>query len=154
VELDPEDDKEKDEKEEAAQSFSGLSSVTSMLPKMTVPGDSLQLRASLVLIIFLVAVAVPNVQSLISLAGALAGSSIALLIPPFLELAWIRQMEHNPAMGVDSHFWMLAPATSSLGRFWIERCKCYFLLAVGIVFLLLGTYFSVADIVRIYLGIS
>lgn len=148
-EIASQDGHDKDDMEEA-QSYSGLSSVTSVLPQTTMPGDSLKLRASLVLIIFFVAVAVPNVQALISLAGALAGSSIALLIPPILELAWIRQMEQNPAIEVDSHFWMLAPATGSWGIFWIERCKCYVLLALGIVFLLLGTYFSVADIVRIY----
>ncbi|XP_077568091.1 proton-coupled amino acid transporter 2-like [Stigmatopora nigra] len=51
-------------------------------PKLTMPGDSIQLRVSLVFMTYLVAVVVPNVQALISLAGAVAGSSSALLIPP------------------------------------------------------------------------
>ena len=59
------------------------------------PGDSPLLRASLVLLTYLVAVVVPNVQSLISLAGALAGSSTALLIPPALELAYLRHLERD-----------------------------------------------------------
>jgi len=57
------------------------------------PGDSPILRAGLVLATYLVAILVPNVQSLVALVGAVTGSSTALLIPPILELAYIRHME-------------------------------------------------------------
>ena len=83
-----------DNEAEEAASASGISSLASMMPKMTLPGDSPQLRALLVLMTYVIAVVVPNVQALISLAGALAGSSTALLIPPLLELAWIEHLEH------------------------------------------------------------
>ena len=43
-------------------------------------------RLSLLLGTYLVALSVPNVESLISLAGAIAGSTTALIIPPILEL--------------------------------------------------------------------
>ena len=83
-----------DEDAQSLISRSTMQSVTSVLfPKMIMPGDSPQLRAFLVIMTYLVAVAVPNVQALISLVGALAGSSTALLIPPILELAWIQTLE-------------------------------------------------------------
>lgn len=68
-----------------------------VFPKMLMAGDTPQLRLFLVFSTYIVAVAVPNVQALISLVGALAGSSTALLIPPVLELAWIRTLEEHRA---------------------------------------------------------
>ena len=80
------------ENDEDAMSRSGVESVrsmaTSVVPEMTMPGDSASLRLFLVMITYTIAVAVPNVENLISLAGAVAGSSTALLIPPILDLAW------------------------------------------------------------------
>jgi len=52
-----------------------------------VDGDSPVLRTILVLLTFLAAIAVPNVQELISLAGAFAGTSMALIIPPLIKLS-------------------------------------------------------------------
>ena len=66
-----------------------------IMPTMILPGDSPQLRATLVVTTYTIAVIVPNVQALISLAGALAGSSCALIIPPILELAWLRHLSES-----------------------------------------------------------
>lgn len=52
-----------------------------MNEKSLVEGDSSIMRALLVTGTFIVAFLVPNIQELISLAGALAGSSTALIIP-------------------------------------------------------------------------
>lgn len=81
-------DDDDDEDTRSRGAMSNFSVATSFFPEMPMPGDSPLLRASLVLLTYMVAVVVPNVQSLISLAGAVAGSSTALLIPPILELAW------------------------------------------------------------------
>jgi proton-coupled amino acid transporter len=81
-----------DDDDDDAMSRSGMESVrslaTNVVPEMTMLGDSPSLRLFLVLITYTIAVAVPNVENLISLAGAVAGSSTALLIPPILDLAW------------------------------------------------------------------
>ena len=115
----------------------------SIFPEFTMPGDSLQLRASLVLLTYLVAVVVPNVQSLISLAGALAGSSTALLIPPILELAYLRYLERE---GTDNK----SNIPKEKWRF--ERYKCYSLLFMGSVFCVIGTIASIRDIISVYRG--
>ena len=59
-----------------------VSNITEVFPKSSIPGDSLPLRVMLDLLTHSVAVIVPNVQALISLAGAIAGSSTTLLTPP------------------------------------------------------------------------
>lgn len=82
-----------DADEEERSTFSRVTAT--VFPELTMPGDSPLLRASLVLLTYMVAVVVPNVQSLISLAGALAGSSTALLIPPTMELAYLRHLEKS-----------------------------------------------------------
>lgn len=85
-----------DEVKSLISQHSTIRSVTdAIFPKMIMPGDSPQLRAFLVLMTYIIAVVVPNVQVLISLVGALAGSSTALLIPPMLELAWIHTLEEH-----------------------------------------------------------
>jgi proton-coupled amino acid transporter len=89
---------------------------------------SWRLRLTLVLLTYVMAAVVPNVQALIALAGALAGSSTALLIPPVLELAWLKQ---NGSPG---------------------RIRCYVLLAGGFIFMCIGTVASIVDIIRIYSG--
>lgn len=159
---------------EDAVSLSGVSSVSgSIFPQMIMPGDSPQLRATLVLFTYIVAIVVPNVQALISLAGALAGSSIALLIPPVLELAYIEFLEHleeqRPILAASplTSKLMVPPASPHLARlnslsakkkkrksykYWKERVKCHVNFGLGLLFLLIGTYFSLVDIVRIYLG--
>jgi proton-coupled amino acid transporter len=161
------DDKDKDEaasdkdvENSAAgddnNSMSAMSSMVSLMPKMIMPGDSPPLRAMLVLMTYLVAVIVPNVQSLISLAGALAGSSTALLIPPILELAWIRHIEEISEVLVpeeskqEESLWLGGVFSPTTWRW--ERIKCYLMLLLGFIFMVFGTYASLADIVRIYLG--
>jgi amino acid permease len=143
-----------DNKDEDDTSRAGMSSVTSMFPEMTTPGDSPMLRTALVISTYLVAVVVPNVQALISLAGALAGSSTALLIPPILELAFIKHLETDASQEevarVDERRWRLL--TSTRDKWLFEKVKSYILLALGFVFCVFGTYASLADIVRIYLG--
>eukprot|EP00550_Attheya_septentrionalis_P000699 CAMPEP_0198289276 /NCGR_PEP_ID=MMETSP1449-20131203/7516_1 /TAXON_ID=420275 /ORGANISM="Attheya septentrionalis, Strain CCMP2084" /LENGTH=580 /DNA_ID=CAMNT_0043987579 /DNA_START=95 /DNA_END=1837 /DNA_ORIENTATION=+ len=147
---------DEDEEEQDENSFSVVTSVTSAaFIGITMQGDSPQLRVTLVLLTYAVALIVPNVQVLISLVGALAGSSTALLIPPFLELAWIRDLENRDqhlSCEVEPSLWMLAPDTSKWGKFWQEKIKCYLLVVMGLIFLVIGTYASISDIVNIYLG--
>jgi proton-coupled amino acid transporter len=59
------------------------------------PGDSPHLRLGLVVLTYVMAIVVPNVRLLISLAGALCGSSIALIIPQLLELESVRLRSSN-----------------------------------------------------------
>jgi len=172
------------------ETFSAVSSVTNkslMQQRKTnvMPGDSVQMRLFLVFVTYLVAVVVPNVQALISLAGALAGSSTALLIPPVLELAWMEHLEHTikstkenrpppPSphlMRMVAQFHQqqkhqhntntnghLHAATNAIikqwfsSRYWVEQLKCYVLLGLGLVFMLIGTCASLADIAKIYMG--
>ena len=146
-------DKDVENSADDNNSMSAMSSMVSLMPKMIMPGDSPPLRAMLVLLTYLVAVIVPNVQSLISLAGALAGSSTALLIPPILELAWIRHIETDlvPDESQEEETRWLGGHFSQIKWSW-ERIKCYLMLLLGLIFMLFGTYASLADIVRIYLG--
>lgn len=145
----------KDGGESNSVTYSAITSIQSIFPEMTMPGDSPLLRISLVLLTFAIAVAVPNVQALISLAGALAGSSSALLIPPLLELAWIAHLEgveDSDTTEPQSRWATILPGTEQwgLGRLWFDKLKCYVLFALGFLFFGIGTYASLADIVRIY----
>jgi hypothetical protein len=88
-------------------------------------------RIALVLLTYVIAVVVPNVQTLISLAGALAGSSTALLLPPLLDLAWLQNYSNS-----SSSNW--------------HCIKSYVLLAGGVLFLCIGTTASILDIIRVY----
>ena len=160
---DKNDINDNDNDDELSLPRSAVSSIRSIMPQLQMPGDSLQLRAALVTMTYLIAVVVPNVQSLISLAGALAGSSTALLIPPMLELAWIRALEEeyngaaagaqvattNPKKMDRAHRIFLNTAGTS---WFVEKIKCYVLFILGVIFMCIGTYASLADIVRIYLG--
>uniref|UniRef100_A0A7S3KVF1 Amino acid transporter transmembrane domain-containing protein n=1 Tax=Amphora coffeiformis TaxID=265554 RepID=A0A7S3KVF1_9STRA len=145
-----------------------------MMPKMILPGDSPQLRATLVLLTYTIAVVVPNVQALISLAGALAGSSSALLIPPVLELAWLEHLAGGSKIpsttkantAVPDRMAATSPPSSPvLNRMpssfkpvkqpsflRISKAKCYVLFVAGFMFMLIGTYDSLANIIAIYSG--
>jgi len=142
-----------------------VSNVTELeFPTMSIPGDSLLLRTGLVLVTYSVAVIVPNVQVLISLAGALAGSSTALLIPPMLELALVDHLEtktditmpprfdppslQNTQQNISS-FRRLCRCDVS-GKYWMKKLKCFILFWMGFVFMLVGAYASMSDIVRIW----
>lgn len=161
-----EDDDNNEEPEEdaattkGAESFSAMTSLQSILPEMTMPGDSPLLRLLLVLLTFAIAAVVPNVQALISLAGALAGSSSALLIPPLLELAWIRHLEvkpddptadATPAQTTTEQGWSVLLSVCKTSVWSFDKVKCYILLLLGFLFFGIGTYASLADIVRIYM---
>jgi len=97
--------------------------------RRTFQGDSPILRASLVVGTYLVAILIPNVQELISLSGAFAGSSCALIIPPLLELRSILENHHR-----------LSPMA-------VLR---YMLLVIGVLFLIVGTAASIRDIVKAF----
>lgn len=141
-----------------------ISNVTDPFPTMSIRGDSIYLRTGLVFLTYLVAVIVPNVQVLISLAGALAGSSTALLIPPMLELALIDHLDSKPDITASPK--ILPPSqqannanTSSFkrlcrcdltGKFWKKKLKCFVLFWSGFVFMLIGAYASISDIVAIW----
>jgi len=138
---------------------SAISFPNQMMPKMILPGDSPQLRAALVILTYSIAVIVPNVQALISLAGALAGSSTALLIPPILELAWLNHLETGvpvpklgdgppPSPSMRAH----KPKPLRPYKYLLPKVKCYLLLVAGFIFMFIGTYASVADIIAIYTG--
>jgi amino acid permease len=100
-------------------------------------------RTTLVLLTYVVAIAIPNVQSLISLAGALAGSSTALIIPPALELAWLERSTTTS----DSD------ATGSwYSHYSYKKWRSYALLAVGFIFMCIGTGASLLEIVDDYTG--
>mmetsp|Transcript_28750 Transcript_28750/g.57342 ORF Transcript_28750/g.57342 Transcript_28750/m.57342 type:complete len:622 (-) Transcript_28750:423-2288(-) len=145
-----------------------MSNITDAFPKMSIPGDSIPLRVMLVLLTYTVAVIVPNVQALISLAGAIAGSSTALLIPPILELALIEHIETSKP-GSTSSPKPTPPLQSTTtthkdefirrlilhdlsGKYWKKKLKNYILFWTGVVFFLIGAYASVADIVSIWIG--
>jgi proton-coupled amino acid transporter len=98
---------------------------------------------------YVVAVAVPNVQSLISLAGALAGSSTALLIPPALELAWVYQ---SGARHIGEALEATSINTATTNPWKVGRC--YVLLIGGFIFMVIGTVASIADIFEAYTSVS
>jgi hypothetical protein len=128
-----------------------VSSVTTMFPEMTMPGDSPLLRLVLVMLTYSVAVIIPDVHTLISLAGAVAGSSTALLIPPIMELAWIRHLQRDSSdevRPVDETGWFMAYRHTD--KYLWEKVKSWFLLVIGLIFMGIGTAASIADIVRIY----
>ena len=84
------------------------------------------LRVILVLFTFTLALSVPNVQELISLAGALSGSSVALIIPPLIELHFIYK--------------------DGKSTFSSDAVKCFILLSIGIMYGLIGTTVAVLEI--------
>jgi len=117
-----------------------------------------QARIVLVLLTYVVAAAVPNVEALISLAGALAGSSTALLIPPFLELAWLRQQQQQPQPqpqdGIEIDIDIDNPYSINNRTLEWRIRKCYALIGMGLVFAGIGTFASLADIISIYTSSS
>jgi len=151
----------------------------------SLPGDSPGLRAGLVIGTYLVAMVVPNVQSLVSLVGAVTGSSTALLIPPILELALIRHMELREAGRQQRNYplgdWEGGPSTASKrtlfgtsyhnidlrhstaaaatpknkkrrkNRYFWDKVLSWFLLIIGSLFALVGSYFSIRDIIESYM---
>lgn len=143
-----------------------MSNITEVLPQWSGQSCNFILRILLVMLTYLVAVAVPNVQALISLAGAIAGSSSALLIPPMLELALIEHLrttsgEMNitsspkPLLSLSTQqpafMWKLWGHDLS-GKHWKKKLRCYILFWLGFVFFLIGTYASLSNIVMIWIA--
>ena len=154
------------------------------------PGDSPWLRAGIVIGTYLVAMVVPNVQSLVSLVGAVTGSSTALLIPPILELAYINHMETLRERGIrkQPHLgeWEGGPSSAlkrtlfgspahhhrhpanvrsssnkrersngcrtskRRNKYFFKKILSWFLLILGSIFALIGSYFSIRDIIQSY----
>jgi proton-coupled amino acid transporter len=101
-------------------------------------GDTLFVRAGLVLITYFFAIIVPDVQLLVSLVGAVSGSTTCLLVPPLLQLQYWKTLERQ-----EENTW----------RPWYyqrQRLKCYFLLIMGSIVLVIGTGASLRDIIRTY----
>jgi amino acid permease len=125
-----------------------LSNVSSSNTHTDLLGDSKRLRAFLVIATYVAAILVPNVQALISLAGALAGSSVSLLIPPLLELKYIQSLENKLETATRNN---LTTRNCSRRDSWFQKGKCYVLLLLGLAFCMVGTVASVIDIINIYL---
>lgn len=87
------------------------------------PYDTPVLRLSLLASTVVIAVAIPNVQQLIGLAGAIAGSVTALIVPPLLDLKFLER-------GLT-----------------LKKALAYILLCLGIIF---GTTGAVAALYDIY----
>ena len=87
--------------------------------------SSIKLRIFLVVTTYIIAMAIPNVQQLISLIGALVGALVALIIPPLLELYDILSSNH---------------------RFSSKAMKRYLLLLLGVTVAIIGTVSSIREI--------
>ena len=107
---------------------SGTSSPQEQQQGTGIPGDTPWLRLGYVLTTYLVAVLVPNVQLLISLVGALAGSSTALLIPPLVEYEFRRR--HHGSL--------------------LSKSRCLLVFGLGVCFMVVGTTTTVISIVQAY----
>jgi amino acid permease len=105
--------------------------------------NSWRTRTTLVVLTYVVAIAIPNVQSLISLAGALAGSSTALIIPPALELAWLERSTTTSDSDVTGSWY---------SYYSYKKWRAYALLALGFIFMCIGTGASLLEIVDDYTG--
>lgn len=128
----------------------GLSTDSSAIAPTVMLGDSRRLRAFLVTATYATAMLIPNVQALISLAGALAGSSVALLIPPVLELKYIQSLEDNHSTTARNNR-INCSTRDSWSPLWHSKAKCYILFLLGLVFCMVGTVASIVDIITIYL---
>jgi len=89
---------------------------------------SMTMRSALVLLTFTIALSVPDVQELISLAGALSGSSVALIIPPLMELRFCTHREGKSYLS------------------W-AAIKCYLLVVVGLSYGAIGTIVAANEII-------
>jgi len=121
--------------------------------KSAIPGDSIYLRVGLVLLTYIVAVIVPNVQILISLAGAVAGSSVALLIPPMIELALVDRAAAGfaPSSTPDVSPWRRLLQCDICGEDGMRKFRCFVLFWLGFVFMCIGAGASIYDILKLYI---
>ncbi|GBM16725.1 Proton-coupled amino acid transporter 1 [Araneus ventricosus] len=86
------------------------------------------LRSLLVFITFLMAIAIPNLDLLISLVGALASSSLALIFPPIIELCTVWNTNMSPK------------------KFKLVLIKDIFIMIFGIFGSIIGTYTVISEI--------
>ncbi|XP_055941372.1 proton-coupled amino acid transporter 1-like isoform X2 [Argiope bruennichi] len=89
------------------------------------------LRSVLVFITFLMAIAIPNLDLLISLVGALASSSLALIFPPIIELCTVWNSNMSPR------------------KFRLVLMKDIFIVIFGIFGSVIGTYTVISEIVEL-----
>lgn len=132
----------------------------------TTPGDSPQLRAILVCFTYVLAIAVPNVQLLVSLAGALSGSATGLIVPPLLILANVKREEaiirnstitasQSEEEEVDNEVDTLTPVGSvskTPFNLRLKKWECYVLFGGGVVVCVFGTGAALVDIASVYMG--
>lgn len=113
-------------------------------------GEDVQTRVVVVLVLltYVAAIAIPNVESIIALAGALAGSSTALLLPPALQIAYHhKQQRRRHHHHVDyGHITTTTPTARDAA----VTIFPYVLFAGGLIFMVTGTYAALMDIVKIY----
>ena len=96
---------------------------------------------ALVLFTYIVAVTVPNVECLISLSGALSGSFVALLIPPMLQIGWLRRNGRRCSSSAEEE--------GSLLTSW-DYWSSILLFIGGFVFMCIGAVASISDIISVY----
>jgi len=126
-------------------------------------GDSPFLRAALVLLTYVLAIAVPNVQLLVSLAGALSGSATGLIIPPLLQWAFLNKQQMMQQNGES------LTATSQQEAFHddddasttnannknsilLKRIELIVLFTLGNIVMVIGTGAALADIFKVYMS--
>jgi amino acid permease len=120
-------------------------------------GDTPAVRVGLVLVTYMFAIVVPNVQLLVSLAGAVSGSATGLLVPPLLQLAYWKQTERQEGWHqVDDDNSNETSPRASFGSWYYQRrrMQCYLLFLLGCIVLIIGTTASLRDIIRVYTGME
>ncbi len=79
------------------------------------------------------ALAIPDLEDLISLVGAFASSALALVFPPLLEMLVFWKYSDHKCCGLPRPFWIT---------------KDILIMTLGIVGFLFGTYASISEIVK------
>jgi len=123
--------------------------------EMTIEGDSLTLRVSLVICTYVVAIIIPHLKTLIALAGSITGSMTSLLIPPLLAIRFvIGDFLTSAALDGVS---VKKMSIFGVGRKLIESSKYLklalfnvVLITIGVVYAVLGTASSIQDIIAVY----
>jgi len=116
-------------------------------------GDTPTIRIVLVLITYLIAIVVPNVQLLVSVAGAVSGSATGLLVPPLLQRAYWKKMEREERQ---QQLQEEGSSTFAYGYWYYQRRRltCYILFLLGCIVLVIGSTSSIWDIVKVYRGVA
>ncbi|CAJ1953921.1 unnamed protein product [Cylindrotheca closterium] len=125
-------------------------------------GDTPAVRIGLVFITYSFAIVVPNVQLLVSLAGAVSGSATGLLVPPLLQLAhWKKkeQQERQRQLEEEEESSSTPPPPPqhvAYGSWYYQRrrMQCYILFMMGCLVLVIGTVSALWDIIKVYRGVG